>query len=237
MQIGLWLEAPLVFKRLKTRKVAGDACLGIRLHLVGRNEVFWSAFLVTTTSEREMNQEWHLHTLCHRAWCSDSVSCSSGVSVRIWITSQGRGKHQGRIWFAKSVLGQEVWVLAESHCQEDYVSSEGNPYAEVQVGTLALQEIVASEGTLPWLLAAFFLCPAPTLLNRHLVWSADGTSGYLLPSDMWDGSLLWEEVPTVAYAQLLFVFDSWNFVLQGYILSLIDGQLLKRSWGHLLAWV
>ena len=29
------------------------------------------------------------------------------------------------------------------------MSSKGNPYAEVQVGTLALQEIVASEGTLP----------------------------------------------------------------------------------------
>lgn len=175
--------------------------------------------------------------LCHRAWRSDSVSCSSGVSVRIWITSQGRGKHQARIWFAKSVFGQEVWILAESHHQEDYVSSEDNPCAEVQVRTLASQEIVASEGTLPWLLAAFFLCPAPTLLNRHLVWSADGTSGYLLPSDMWDGSLLREEVPTVAYAQLLFVFDSWNFVHRGCILSLMDGQLLERSWGRLLAWV
>lgn len=51
--------------------------------------------------------------------------------------SQGRGKHQARIWFAKSVFGQEVCVLAESHHQEDYVSSEGNPCAEVQVGTLA----------------------------------------------------------------------------------------------------
>lgn len=40
MQIGLWLETPLVFKRLKTRKVAGDACLSTCLHLVGRNEVF-----------------------------------------------------------------------------------------------------------------------------------------------------------------------------------------------------
>ena len=40
MQIGLWLETPLVFKCLKTRKVAGDACLSTRLHLAGRDEVF-----------------------------------------------------------------------------------------------------------------------------------------------------------------------------------------------------
>lgn len=36
-------------------------------------------------------------------------------------------------------------------------------------------------------------------------------------------------MPTVAYAQLLFVFDNWNFVLRGYILSLTDGPLLERS--------
>ena len=40
MRTGLWLENPFVFKRLKTRKVAGDAYLSTFLHLVGRNEVF-----------------------------------------------------------------------------------------------------------------------------------------------------------------------------------------------------
>lgn len=84
-----------------------------------------------------------------------------------------------------------------------------------------------------WLPSSF--CPAPSLFNRHLAWSADGTPGHLLPSGMWDGSLLREEVPTVAYAWLLLVFDNWNFVPRGYILSLLDGPLLERSWGRLLA--